>query len=118
MQVIRFGKYKGQPVARLADDPDYVSWLLAQEWLEECHPDVYAYVRGLEVPALEYCTALNRDGTACQFWAKYGDVCKRHFHRDSAGDFSAWESELVPALSPPARVVRGLPGVRPDILAK
>ena len=99
MTVIRFGKYRGHPLARLTDDPDYVSWLLAQDWLEERHPDVWAYINGLSVPALKYCAALTREGRPCMFFAvpQFGDKCRRHFNRDSAADFTAWASELVSA---------------------
>jgi hypothetical protein len=31
-QVIPFGKYAGQPVEVLRGDPDYVRWLMGQDW--------------------------------------------------------------------------------------
>lgn len=33
--VIPFGKYKGQPVEVLKQDPDYCEWLLAQDWVRQ-----------------------------------------------------------------------------------
>jgi uncharacterized protein (DUF3820 family) len=30
--LIPFGKYKGQPVEQLRNDPDYVEWLMGQDW--------------------------------------------------------------------------------------
>jgi hypothetical protein len=31
-EIIPFGKYKGQPIEALAGDPQYVAWLLQQDW--------------------------------------------------------------------------------------
>ena len=30
--LIPFGKYKGQPIEQLRNDPDYVEWLMGQDW--------------------------------------------------------------------------------------
>lgn len=95
--VIKFGKYRGYPLVRLTEDPDYVSWLMAQDWLEDRHPEVWAYIHGLAIPSLEYCSALTRKGEPCQFWAKFNGKCLRHLNRDSEPDFTAWESELISA---------------------
>lgn len=97
--VIKFGKYRGYALARLADDPDYVSWLKAQDWLEERHPEVFAYINGMEIPSLKYCAALTREGNPCMFWAvpQFGDKCRRHFNRDTSDDFMAWAGEMVSA---------------------
>lgn len=95
--MIPFGKYRGAPLGILASDPAYVSWLKAQDWLAESSPEVYEYVNRLDIPALRYCAALTRDGDRCKLHAKCGDKCKRHFNRDTADDFTSWESELVSA---------------------
>lgn len=34
-QLIPFGKYKGQPIQVLAQDPQYLEWLQAQSWFKE-----------------------------------------------------------------------------------
>jgi hypothetical protein len=39
-QIIPFGKYKGQPIQVLDNDPKYVDWLMSQDWLEK-YPTVY-----------------------------------------------------------------------------
>jgi hypothetical protein len=92
-----FGKYRGCPLGCLVNDPEYVGWLLVQDWLAERYPEVHAYIHGMGIPVLQHCAALNRNGTTCTMQAKIGDVCKRHFNRDAEPDFSAWEKELVMA---------------------
>lgn len=42
--VVPFGKYKGQPVEALAQDRDYVDWLLAQPWLKNKHQNLYTLI--------------------------------------------------------------------------
>jgi hypothetical protein len=42
---IPFGQYKGQSLAVLIRDPDYVEWLLRQEWLAQKHPDLYKIIQ-------------------------------------------------------------------------
>lgn len=39
--VVPFGKYKGQPVEVLANDPEYCEWMTAQPWFREKHANVY-----------------------------------------------------------------------------
>lgn len=34
-ELVPFGKYKGQPVEQLRNDPEYVEWLLAQPWFAQ-----------------------------------------------------------------------------------
>ena len=43
-QVIEFGKYKGQPLEVLINDPQYTQWLLAQEWFASKFRDQYNIV--------------------------------------------------------------------------
>ncbi len=38
---ITFGKYKGQPVEVLVQDPEYVVWLVQQPWVKEKFPQLY-----------------------------------------------------------------------------
>ncbi len=42
IKVFSFGKYRGKLVEDVtAQDPDYVKWLLRQEWMPAEHPDLY-----------------------------------------------------------------------------
>lgn len=41
VDVIPFGKYKGQPVDVLQSDPQYSDWLQAQDWFREGHQNIY-----------------------------------------------------------------------------
>lgn len=43
-KIIPFGKYKGQPVAVLSSDPDYVKWLLAQQHIKTRHPELVSII--------------------------------------------------------------------------
>ena len=43
-EIIRFGKYKGQPVLALSGDKSYTDWLLSQPWFKEQHFNVYNIV--------------------------------------------------------------------------
>ena len=96
--VLTFGKYKNACAQCVAEhDPGYAQWCLAQEDMHQCYPEVFAYWRATGITPLEYCTALTREGNPCKFWAKYEGKCKRHFHRDSADDFTSCEIELVSA---------------------
>jgi hypothetical protein len=40
VQIVPFGKYKGQPVEVLASDPQYVEWLLSQNSIKTKYPDI------------------------------------------------------------------------------
>ena len=95
--IVTFGKWKGHAYPCLGEDRQYVSWLLAQDWMPALYPDLFAYISGLGIPAKRYCSALTRDGNLCMFWAlpEFGNVCRRHFNRDSADDFTAWAGELA-----------------------
>lgn len=43
MDEMTFGKYEGHtPKWIVQKDPDYVEWLLDQDWFEERFPDLYA----------------------------------------------------------------------------
>ena len=42
VKIFTFGKYRGNLVEdTVANDPDYIRWLLKQKWLSEEHPDLY-----------------------------------------------------------------------------
>ena len=34
-QIIPFGKYKGQSIEVLRNDPEYVQWMTTQDWFRE-----------------------------------------------------------------------------------
>jgi hypothetical protein len=36
--LVQFGKYKGQPLAVLAQDPSYCDWLKEQAWVVHATP--------------------------------------------------------------------------------
>ncbi|MGH6689751.1 MAG: hypothetical protein ACREF4_03605 [Gammaproteobacteria bacterium] len=42
--LVPFGKYKGQPVERIAEDKDYAEWLLAQDWFKNRFGPLYTVV--------------------------------------------------------------------------
>lgn len=43
-EIIPFGKYKGQPLEAIADDRQYVEWLLAQAWFQQRHQHLYQVI--------------------------------------------------------------------------
>lgn len=43
-EIVPFGKYKGQPAARLAADTDYCDWLTAQPWFASKYGNIYNIV--------------------------------------------------------------------------
>lgn len=43
-KIIPFGKHKGKPVEVLANDQQYLDWLLAQSWFREKHVNLYNVV--------------------------------------------------------------------------
>ena len=43
-EIVPFGKYKGQPLEVLAQDHQYVDWLLAQDWVRSRHQAFYTIV--------------------------------------------------------------------------
>lgn len=43
-RLIPFGKYAGQPIDQLANDPQYAEWLTGQNWFREKHRDLYQIV--------------------------------------------------------------------------
>jgi hypothetical protein len=44
VEVVPFGKYRGQPLEALAQDRQYVEWLIAQPWFREKYGNVYNVV--------------------------------------------------------------------------
>lgn len=43
-QIVPFGKYKGQPMEILANDPNYVEWLNGQGWVKDKYPQFYTVI--------------------------------------------------------------------------
>ncbi len=43
-KVVPFGKYRGQPIEVLAQDPDYKDWVLAQPWVRERFQSFYTII--------------------------------------------------------------------------
>lgn len=43
-QMIPFGKYQGQPIETLQNDPQYVDWLLQQSWFRDKHKAIFNIV--------------------------------------------------------------------------
>lgn len=43
-EIIPFGKYKGQPVEVLQNDPQYYDWLMAQDWFQQKFKNIYTVV--------------------------------------------------------------------------
>jgi len=43
-EIVPFGKYKGHPIEVLAQDKEYLDWLLAQEWFRSGYQSIYAIV--------------------------------------------------------------------------
>lgn len=42
IKAMTFGKYEGHtPRWIIENDPDYVDWLMYQDWFEEQHPHLY-----------------------------------------------------------------------------
>jgi len=41
LPVVTFGKYKGQPVTSLMNDPEYVEWCKQQEWFKTKYQPIY-----------------------------------------------------------------------------
>lgn len=44
LPLIPFGKYKGQPVEVLKQDPKYVEWLKGQDWFSSQHKSIYTLI--------------------------------------------------------------------------
>jgi hypothetical protein len=51
--IIPFGKYRGQPVAALAQDQQYAEWLVAQPWFRERYATIYNVIINNFGPASE-----------------------------------------------------------------
>lgn len=43
-EIIEFGKFKGQPVEVLRQEPQYAEWLMQQPWLKDRYPKIYNVV--------------------------------------------------------------------------
>ncbi len=44
LEIIQFGKYKGQPIQVLQNDKNYTDWLVAQQWFKEKYLNQYTIV--------------------------------------------------------------------------
>lgn len=44
IDLVPFGKYKGQPIEVLESDPKYAEWMSQQPWLKQSHPSVYNFI--------------------------------------------------------------------------
>lgn len=53
---VTFGKYKGQPVATMLADQNYVSWLTQQPWFEKSHTKIYQIIVNGGMLSEEACT--------------------------------------------------------------
>lgn len=42
--IVPFGKYKGQPIDVLAQDPQYVEWMVGQGWFKDKYPQFYTII--------------------------------------------------------------------------
>lgn len=42
--IVPFGKYKGQPLQTLLDDPDYALWLGTQDWFRDRYAEIHAFL--------------------------------------------------------------------------
>jgi hypothetical protein len=42
--IVPFGKYRGQPIERLAGDKEYIDWLSAQPWFRERYASLYTII--------------------------------------------------------------------------
>ena len=103
MDLMPFGKLRGQPYSELDRDPAYVSWLLAQDWLPEQYPQVHAYLLTLGIAPKMVCRGVTRKGDPCNMWAKHDGYCNRHFVKSHGEDFSAWEAEFTSGEFQPAQ---------------
>jgi hypothetical protein len=43
-KIVPFGKYKGQPVAVMAEDQQYCDWLMQQSWFRDNHKNLYTII--------------------------------------------------------------------------
>jgi hypothetical protein len=44
MELIPFGKYKGQPLEAIKHDKQYLDWLSTQDWFREKYANVYQQI--------------------------------------------------------------------------
>lgn len=51
MNIIPFGKYKGQPVEVLAQDRQYAEWIMAQPWFRDRYTNLYTVIVNFGDPA-------------------------------------------------------------------
>jgi hypothetical protein len=43
LEIVPFGKYRGQPVEALAGDRDYCEWLSQQDWFRTRYPSIHPF---------------------------------------------------------------------------
>jgi uncharacterized protein (DUF3820 family) len=55
LPLMPFGKYRGQPLARLSDDRGYLAWLIGQPWLRPEWPNLWEELGRLLECYMEYC---------------------------------------------------------------
>lgn len=70
VEIVPFGKYKGQPLEVLRSDPQYCEWLTAQGWFREKHDAVYQLIinnfgEPAETPEHNRLQAMFLDNTLC-----------------------------------------------------
>lgn len=68
--IVPVGKYKGQPLEVLIQDPEYVEWLTAQAWFREKFPGHYTFIinnfkEASETPEHNELQAVYLDQKAC-----------------------------------------------------
>jgi hypothetical protein len=44
VEIVPFGKYKGQPVEALAQDRSYCDWLMGQEWFRSSYTAIHTLI--------------------------------------------------------------------------
>jgi hypothetical protein len=80
--IVRFGRYKGQPVEAMAADRGYCDWLLAQPWFREKNGNLYTLIvnnfgEPSETPEHNALQALFLDDDFCiRVMAKAGHILR------------------------------------------
>jgi hypothetical protein len=80
-KIIPFGKNKGQPIEILQNDPKYVDWLKAQDWVKQKHPVFYNVIinnlqEPTETPEHNKLQVLFLDENVCLKFAKHYLISK------------------------------------------
>jgi hypothetical protein len=70
-KIIPFGKYKGQPIEVLQNDPSYADWLQGQSWVKDRYASLYAIIinnfsETQDTPEHNAMQALFLDDSFCQ----------------------------------------------------